>query len=104
MESIGAKFELVFCVEVAEHIDAEYEEIVLDNIVMHACKWIVFTGAPPGQTGLGHVNCRSKEYWADRFGERGFDVVDSEALESEWRKKKVRFWYVNNLLILRKGQ
>ena len=94
--------ELVFCVEVIEHVEAEYEDIVLDNIVKYAGKWIVFSGAAPDQVGIGHVNCRPKRYWVGKFDSLGFDVVPCEALKEEWRRGKVKNWYVDNLLILKR--
>ncbi len=96
------QFDLIFCVEVIEHIDVQYEHVVLDSIVKHAGNWIVFTAAPPGQDGIGHINCKPKEYWYRKFESLGFDYVDSDALVSEWRKKGVRYWYVDNLLILKR--
>ncbi len=101
-EALGF-FELVLCVEVIEHIEADYEDIVLDNIVKHASKWVVFTGAAPDQVGIGHVNCRPKQYWIDKFEALGFDRVQSDALEVEWKRGKVKNWYLDNLLILKRG-
>ena len=100
--NVNGFFELVLCVEVIEHIKAQYEEVVLDSIARHANKWIVFTGAAPEQVGIGHVNCRSKQYWIDKFDALGFEVVPCEALKVEWTRGKVKNWYLDNLLILKR--
>ena len=71
--SLGS-FDLVICTEVAEHISPRYAHVLIDNIVRHATKNILFTAAQPGQWGDGHINCRPKEYWKERFRERGWDV------------------------------
>ena len=94
-------FELVIITEVIEHIEAEYEDVILQTITNHADCWIVFTGAKPDQGGIGHVNCRPKEYWLEKFAALGFKAVSSSAWEDEWREKKVRWWYVDNLIVLR---
>ena len=99
--NLKMKFDVVLCVEVIEHIEAEYEDVILQTITNHADCWIVFTGAKPDQGGIGHVNCRPKEYWLEKFAALGFKAVSSSAWENEWREKKVRWWYVDNLIVLR---
>ena len=98
---LGNAFDVVLCVEVIEHIEAKYEDTILQAITKHADCWIVFTGAKIGQGGIGHVNCREKEHWIEKFANLGFQVVESNRWETEWRKEKVRWWYVDNLLGLR---
>ncbi len=64
-------FDLVHCIEVAEHIEPEYADIFLDNLVLFSNK-ILMSAAPPGQKGKGHVNCQPKEYWIEKMGARGY--------------------------------
>lgn len=99
--SLGKKFDLVLCVEVIEHLEEAYENALLKTIVSHADDWVVFTGAKPGQGGKGHVNCKELEYWEGKLEDRGV-VVDHEltrAIQKEWRSRKVRWWYVEGLII-----
>lgn len=52
----------VLCLEVGEHIPADYETVFLDNLARHAEKVIILSWAIPGQGGFGHVNERSNAY------------------------------------------
>ncbi len=102
---LGMQYDLVLCVEVIEHIDAEFEDITLDTITNHAADWIMFTGAKPGQRGKGHVNCRELDYWETKLERRGIILQPklTKKIQQEWREKKVRWWYVEGLIIGRRN-
>jgi SAM-dependent methyltransferase len=68
---LGRKFDLVYSVEVAEHIRPEAADEFVNTCVRHADR-ILFTAAHPGQGGLGHLNEQPREYWIAKFAERGF--------------------------------
>jgi SAM-dependent methyltransferase len=70
--------DLVMCTEVAEHLDAQYADILVDIVCRHARKSVFWTAAVQGQGGLDHVNEQPPEYWFEKFGDHGF-VVDAEA-------------------------
>ena len=46
----------VLCTEVGEHVPAEFEEVLVQNIVRHARVGVLLSWALPSQTGHGHVN------------------------------------------------
>lgn len=69
---LGRKFELVTSIETAEHLELQYADIMIDTIVRHAEKRIIFTAAMPGQMGDGHVNCQPAEFWRIKFHQRGW--------------------------------
>lgn len=54
-------FDLGWCVEFVEHLDAQYIYNFADSF--RKCKYIVMTHALPGQPGHHHVNCQPIEYW-----------------------------------------
>jgi len=62
--------DLIFSIEVAEHIDPSDLDAFIGNIVRFANKWIVFTGSDKPHSP-GHVNPQSNEYWRERITERG---------------------------------
>lgn len=67
-------FQLVTCIEVAEHIHPSYDGIFMDTISRHVSSdngVLVFTAAHPGQEGEDHVNTRPAIYWRDQFYGRG---------------------------------
>jgi SAM-dependent methyltransferase len=96
-------FDLVSCVEVAEHIFPEQSGPLLDTIVANAKKWIYFTAASPCQPGHGHINCRQQFYWLNEFRKRGA-VLDWERTEELLRSihgLQPAEWLEWNSLILR---
>lgn len=68
-------FEVVICMEVAEHIPEKYAE----KLVALLCRFrgvVVFTAAPRGQGGTDHVNEQPREYWEAKFMSMGFAEDD----------------------------
>ncbi|MBN6070627.1 methyltransferase domain-containing protein [Aggregatibacter actinomycetemcomitans] len=72
---LGRKFSLVQCLEVAEHIDITFADILVDNIIRHG-DIILFSAAQPGQGGEFHVNEQPISYWVDKFSQRGYICFD----------------------------
>ena len=72
---LGRKFDLVQCLEVAEHVPKERAETLIDSIVRHG-DLVLFSAAQPGQGGTQHVNEQPLEYWRDIFGARGYRAHD----------------------------
>lgn len=68
---INRRFDLVMSIEVAEHIPRNQHELLFDFLVARAGKWIVFSGARPGQGGHGHVAERPELDWRSEFLRRG---------------------------------
>ena len=65
--------DLVWCCEVAEHIDEGCVDRFLSTLTNG--KIIAMTHAVPGQSGHHHVNCQPAEYWVDMLAERGYRLV-----------------------------
>jgi SAM-dependent methyltransferase len=72
---LDRQFDLVQCLEVAEHIPLAASGVLVDNIVQHG-KLVLFSAAVPGQGGERHVNERPYEFWRDMFADRGFRLFD----------------------------
>jgi len=93
---LGRRFDIVQCLEVAEHVPATASQTLVDNIVRHGSR-VLFSAGVPGQGGEDHINERPLEFWRDRFGERGyrlFDCVRPGIASNE----AVEPWYRYNLL------
>ena len=56
------RWDLVTCLEVAEHIEPEFAGVFVKNLVGLGDQ-ILLSAAPPGQDGHGHVNCQDSRYW-----------------------------------------
>lgn len=71
-QHLGRTYELVTCIEVAEHLPEESADTLVDTIIRHAQHRIVFTSAMPGQAGHGHINLKDAYYWRTKFVQRGW--------------------------------
>jgi SAM-dependent methyltransferase len=69
----GERFDLAYCLEVAEHVPADLSGRLVDFLA-HLAPRIVLSAAPPGQGGQGHVNEQPAEYWVEAFARRGLRV------------------------------
>ena len=72
---LNRRFEVAFCLEVAEHLapkDAETLVATLTNLA----PVVIFSAAPPGQGGAGHVNERWPSHWQRLFAARGYRALD----------------------------
>lgn len=94
---LNRKFDLVQCLEVAEHLPASAAETLVDNIVAHG-DLVMFSAAPPGQGGEHHVNEQPLSYWFEKFGRRGYACYDP--IRPDVRTDAdVERWYRFNTLI-----
>lgn len=95
-------FDLVSCIEVAEHLPPEFDSTIVDTIVRHARKWIVFTSAHPGQGGDDHVGTRPLPHWRKLFWDRGwtFDNVMTSRVSLGWLNIQTpHYWLPNNVQV-----
>lgn len=90
-------YDCVLSLEVGEHIPTQYECIFLDNLTSASNSCIVLSWAIPGQSGDGHVNCRSNEYIISKLLERGFkeDIPAKNYL----RLKASLDWFKSSLMV-----
>lgn len=97
---LGGRFDLVLCLETAEHLPEWAADTLVDSIVRHA-DTVVFSAAVPGQEGIGHINCQPHQYWHDKFAERGYQMWDPfrPLLAGDHR---VSPWYRDNLFLYEK--
>jgi len=91
------RYDWVLSMEVLEHIPAEFETVVLDNIDRAATHGVVLSWAVPGQPGFHHVNPRSPTYVNQTMLDRGFrmDLNNSLAL----RQQTSFFWLKSNIMV-----
>lgn len=98
--SLGRRFDLALCIEVAEHIHEAYEDVLLDTICS-AANIIAFSSPEPSFTGWHHVNEQPRTHWISKMGLRGF-IFDPQVT---WKLKKrigqLEYipWVKNNLMI-----
>jgi SAM-dependent methyltransferase len=66
------RFDLVWCCEFVEHVEAEYEDNFLATMAFGDL--VLMTHAEPGQAGWHHVNCQWAGYWIERLLRYGYDL------------------------------
>lgn len=92
---IGRRFDLVHCVEVAEHLPGgRADGFVADLTALGDV--ILFSAAVPGQGGTHHVNEQWPSYWIPKFAARGYTALDC-LRPLLWDNPKVAYWYAQNL-------
>jgi len=96
------KFDLVICLEVAEHLPESSADVLVDTIVEHGDS-VLFSSAIPGQGGQNHINEQWVEYWQAKFEARGFyfhDVIRPKI----WNNENVELWYRQNIFLITRYQ
>ena len=91
------KYDLAISLEAAEHIDEDFSENIVKNLVF-ASDVILFSAALPGQGGTHHVNEQPPNFWAEKFNKHKFAQYDF--LRSLiWEENKVAWWYKQNIFL-----
>ena len=101
----------VMTFEVLEHIDPAYADQEVDALynAIESGGTLIFTAAQPGQGGVGHINCRKKEYWGKKLVAKGlvFDEaltadITKALLENRYNQENYMGWFVNNVMVFKK--
>lgn len=75
------KYDLVFCLDVLEHVEPEYIENVLDDLVSHIGKRGLFRVATvPARQKLpdgrdAHILIKPTKWWINKFKDRMLDIA-----------------------------
>jgi SAM-dependent methyltransferase len=99
------RYDLVLCIEVAEHLHQAYSRRLVETVA-ELCEpkgSVIFSAAPPGQDGVHHVNLQPREFWIELFRERGFDDsrLSLDAVREQLTLKRMP-WVTRNLMIFRR--
>ena len=85
------KFDLVICMEVAEHLPPESAPVFINSLTALG-DVILFSAAIPFQGGTDHRNEQWPEYWRLLFATHGFVPVDC-IRPRVWDNDDVAWWY-----------
>lgn len=100
--SLDNKFDLVVCLEVAEHLTPERADSFITDLIKLG-DIILFSAAIPNQGGENHFNEQWLGYWESLFSENEFMVIDC-LRPIFWDNPKVFYWYKQNIvLVIKKG-
>jgi SAM-dependent methyltransferase len=93
---IDKKFDLVVCLEVAEHLtEKRADSFVLDLILLGDV--ILFSAAIPKMGGINHINEQWPDYWMKKFESHGY-VAHDILKPFFWNNDRIWWWYRQNML------
>ncbi len=95
------RFDLVVCLEVAEHLEAQFADTLVSSLTGLG-DVLLFSAAIPGQRGFQHVNEQFQDYWVEKFRALGFECYDFVRPQI-WNNRSVSFYYCQNMLLFVKG-
>ena len=87
--------------EVAEHIEEEYADIFVHNLIKDDPDVILLTAAPPDQHGFQHVNCQERYYWMKKMKDKDY-LFNQDLLNEikDWgAPEDCPFWWPSNLMV-----
>ncbi len=90
-------FDLVQSLEVAEHLDKEYAEHFVAELVRLG-PVILFSAAVPYQLGTHHVNEQFLPYWKEIFESHGYLLIDI-IRPKVWNNSQVEVCYRQNIVL-----
>jgi SAM-dependent methyltransferase len=93
-------FDLVTCVEVAEHLMPGSEQTLIACLARHATDAILFSAAEKDQPGEAHINCRPLDEWLDRWLAMGWAPDPLASLA--FRALSTFSWLRRNPVLLRR--
>jgi len=98
--SLNRNYDLLLCLEVAEHLPKSAAESFISSLCAHS-DTILFSAAIPGQSGEGHINEQWPDYWNKLFNNLGYlryDLVRPYI----WFNEEVDVWYRQNIFLFSK--
>jgi len=103
LDTSDKKYDMVLCVEVAEHIPKKYANKLVKHLTS-AGDLVIFSASPKGLGGTNHINEQPIEYWLDKFGDCGFDYWGEETSELAFKikEKGMPHWLWQDIMIFRK--
>ena len=87
--------------EVAEHIEEEYADVFVHNLIKDDPDIILLTAAPPDQHGFQHVNCQERYYWMKKMKDERY-LFNQDLLNEikDWGvPKDCPVWWSSNLMV-----
>jgi cyclopropane fatty-acyl-phospholipid synthase-like methyltransferase len=94
---IEEKFDLVVCLEVAEHLPLSRSREFVKDLTKLSNK-ILFSAATPGQGGTNHINEQPLIFWKTLFEDNGFEIKDifRDLIKDN---ENIAWWYRKNIVM-----
>jgi len=97
---VEREFDLVVCLEVAEHLPMDSAETLVESLTRLG-PVILFSAAVPFQGGINHLNEQWLDYWTELFLRRGYIPIDCLRRDL-WHNDDVQWWYAQNIVFFAK--
>jgi SAM-dependent methyltransferase len=95
--NLGRRFDLVLCLEVAEHLPASASDTLVKSLV-ELGDIIIFSAAIPFQGGQNHINEQWIDYWRYKFNVLEYEFYDL-LREKFWDNSNIFWWYKQNMVV-----
>ncbi len=95
---LNMQFDLVLCLEVAEHLPFSAARNIVEILTRHG-RFILFSAAIPGQGGQNHLNEQPPKFWAELFAEKGYFFSDN-LRHKIWNDSQIEWWYRQNIFLV----
>ena len=93
---INKKFDLVVCLEVAEHLSEKRADSFVEDLILLG-DVILFSAAIPKMGGINHINEQWPDYWVKKFESNGY-VAHDILKPFFWNNERIWWWYRQNML------
>ena len=102
--SLPEKGNVIF-LEVAEHIPAQFENVMLTNVTNACDDKLIMSWAVRGQPGTGHVNCLNNDEVIAKVTAKGFIYLLDETTDARSKvlENDPNPWFRNTTLIFKKA-
>jgi SAM-dependent methyltransferase len=95
--SLKREFDLVLCLELAEHLSPDRADALVKSLVTLG-PIVLFSAAIPFQGGLHHANEQWPTYWAERFKSHSYVAIDC-IRRRVWDDPEVLVHYRQNTML-----
>jgi SAM-dependent methyltransferase len=96
--SLDRQYDLVICLEVAEHLAPTAAETLVNSLTSLG-KTIVFSAATDKQGGQNHLNEQPFYYWKEKFEKKGYRIIDLFR-PVFWNDTRIQWWYKQNMFLI----
>jgi len=96
---LGRVFDLVVCLEVAEHLPSG--SLLVESLARHGDA-VLFSAAIPRQGGVHHINEQWLSHWVRLFEQEGYEFFDV-LRPLLWHDAEVEVWYRQNMVLFARG-
>ena len=95
--NFSRRYDVVLCLEVAEHLQESAAEQLVSSLVTHG-DVIIFSAAIPYQGGQNHINEQWIDYWQQKFEKHNYHLHDL-IRPLIWNDSEIFWWYRQNIFV-----